>query len=69
MVLVGVFAVERLLAGVTCLLEGSLRGGSGGTGFGSENLLVEGFLGDRRKGSDAALCVVKTTKWCEQRAG
>ena len=69
MVLVGVFAVERLLAGVACFLEGSLCGGSGGTGFGSENLLVEGFLGHRREGGDAALGVVETTKWCKQRAG
>lgn len=58
-VLIGVLAVESLLARVAGLFERGLSGGLGRVCFGGEDLLVENLKGHWRKRGDTALHVIQ----------
>src|SRR5699024_7445953 len=61
-VLVGIFAVERLLASSTGFLKRRSGSCGRGCGFGGEHLLIECFLGHRRQGGNTALHVIQARK-------
>lgn len=58
-VLVGVLAVESLLAGVAGLFERGFGGGLGGVCFGGKDLLVEHLERHWRERCDTALHVIQ----------
>lgn len=62
-IVVGIFAVVRLLTSVAGLCEGCLGCSGGGAGLCGVDFLGEEFRGERREGSYTTLQVVATMRY------